>query len=426
MPSIFTLFLLSLFIGNVALIVKPFRLYLLAIFLLSVVMGLQIIAVPWLALDYLGLSPVAVGFVQAAVLVPNMLLLILGGVSADRGVFRRRWFCILAIYGVLHGLLLLLLSQQWLSLASLLVYSVLLGGITAFMQPFKDYLIGLFAQEHLQTAIAKQRLCQYLGQLVGVALATPLYLWRVESLPVVQCVLVLLIFSVFFVFWQCYSQLLNQHDLKPVNEPLSWALFCSGFNCCWRSPILRGLIAIVAVSGFFHIGVFVVALPLLAKGVYVGEVGFYSVLQGLFIAGTIATTLLVVVRGQLDAPGRRVIFSLLYTGLILLGLSAGPTQYGLMCLIFLWGVTVGISANLGRAILQSEAMAEYRGRAISIYQLALFGCAPLGAFFAGIGTQYWGVLVVLKISAIASFVAFMAMFFTRSLWDLESVQPKVK
>ena len=413
---------------NSLLKLSPFTLYLWVIFLLSIVTGLQIIALPWLALDYLGLSPWALGVVQSAVLAPSVLLLVVGGVSADRGVLRRQWLWLLLLYGAVHGVLLLLLGLQWLSLGALLVYGLMLGCIAAFMQPLKEYLTGLFAEEHLQSRLAKHSLFQSIGQGVGIALATPLYLWRVESLPLVQLGLVVLALGCFLGFMRRSGDLLSadntraeQQDKDDVGGKLSWSLLASGFHCCWQSVVLRSLIALVAVIGFFHIGVFIVALPLLAKEIYVGDVAFYSILQGLFLAGTIATTLVVVLRGPLDAPGRRVIFSVLYAGLILLGLSAGPTQYGLLLLVFLWGVVVGVSSNLGRAILQSQALAAYRGRAISIYQLALFGAAPLGAFFAGIATEYWGVLWVLKVSAMASFVAFFATFLTRSLWDLEAV-----
>jgi predicted MFS family arabinose efflux permease len=179
------------------------------------------------------------------------------------------------------------------------------------------------------------------------------------------------------------------------------------------------LIVVVSVNGFFNIGVFVVALPLLARDIYFDDVSFYSLLYCSFVLGSALVTVLVVFRGNFDAPGRRIVFSLLYSGLILIGLSAGPTQYGTMFLIFLWGVVVGISAILGRTILQSQVPADYRGRVISVYQLMLFGFAPLGSLMAGFAIEYWGVLYVLKLSAIASFAAFAAMFLTRALWDLK-------
>lgn len=385
-------------------------------------MGLQIIVVPWLALDALKLSPSAVGIVQAGVLIPNALLLIIGGISADRGTLLRKFLYVLMVYSLVHAYLFFLVTQHYLSFISLLLYALMLGGVAAFLQPYKDYLLGTLAGGNLQLFIAKNNICQYLGQAVGIGIASPLYLWQLESLPILQMLLISVTLACFYGLYTRYQPLLEVMDNTNKKEPFSIELLFSGFRCCWQSPILRSLIAIVAVNGFFHVGIFIVALPVLAKKVYVGNIGLYSLLQCLFVFGTVAAMILVIVKGQLDAPGRRVIFSVLYAGLILLGLSMGPTLNGLMFLIFLWGVVVGISATLGRGILHSQVLAEYRGRAISVYQLALFGCAPLGSLFAGVVIEYWDVLYLLKFSAIASFIAFAGIFLTRELWDVEAEQ----
>ncbi|MFT7492277.1 MAG: hypothetical protein ACI80S_001877 [Pseudohongiellaceae bacterium] len=71
-------------------------------------------------------------------------------------------------------------------------------------------------------------------------------------------------------------------------------------------------------------------------------------------------------------------------------------------------------------MLQSSTDPEYMGRVISIYQLTLFGFAPLGALCAGIAISSLEVLMVLKLSAIMSFIAFAGTFFIRSLWDVEA------
>ncbi|MGH1441021.1 MAG: MFS transporter [Cellvibrionaceae bacterium] len=393
--------------------------YLTAILLLSIVVGLQIVAIPWLAIDYLSLSPSAVGLVQAAVLLPNVLL-IFGGLAVDKGLLVNKFIYLLIAYGLLHGLLLLLLMTDWLSLIWLLFYALLLACVGAFVQPCKDYILGSLSDANLQSVIAKNQCCQYVGQAIGIGLASTLYGFDVNFLPLVQIILTALAIAVFYFFYQSYGSALVKASVMPASELPLASLLMSGIRFCWQSIILRSLLFIVVINGFFHIGVFVVALPVLVKTVYAGSIGLYALLQCLFILGTLTTTIIVIYKGQLDAPGRRVIFSLLYAGLILLGLSAGPTEYGLWFLVFLWGVVVGVSATLGRAILQSQVSAEHRGRAISIYQFSLFGFAPLGSLFAGIAIEYWHVLFVLKVSAIVSFIAFATLFFTKPLWDVEA------
>jgi MFS family permease len=394
--------------------------FLMAIFLLSIIMGLQVIVIPWLALDYFQLSASAIGIVQASVLIPNALFLLLGGISADRGAALRNFLWVLSLYGLAHGFLLLVLFQHWSSFLYLIFYALMVGCINAFIQPGKDYLVAFLAEGDLQSIIAKNNLVQYVGQSVGVGLASWLYAWQIVSVPVVQILLTVMVMFCFYFLITHHKAIFNQNIKDEKGGALSVGMIISGFEICWQSSVLRTVISITAVNGFFHIGTFIVSLPLLAKNIYVGDIKFYSLLQFLFLLGTVVTTLLVVFRRNLDAPGRRVIFNVLYAGLILLGLSVGPTTNGLMFLIFLWGVVVGISATLGKAIIQSQALQEYRGRVISIYQLALFGFAPLGALFAGWGAEQWGVLFILKISAIASFISFAATFLTRALWDIEA------
>ncbi len=378
------------------------------------------IIVPWLAIDYLALPAWGVGFIQGAVLIPNLALLVLGGINADRGDLLRKFSLLLLIYGIIHSILIVLLSQDWLSFFWLLFYALLLGSIGAFIQPCKDYLAGSLASNDMQSVIAKNSFCQYFGQAIGIGLATQLYYRDLLFIPFAQILLLLMALAILVIIKNKYSySFSNVGEAKKI-EKMSRELLLSGFSYCWQSTVLRSLIFLVAVSGFFHIGVFIVALPILAKTVYIGDVGLYGLLQGIFIVGTVIATIIVVIRGQLDAPGRRVIFGTLYAGLILLGLSAQPTIYGLLFLIFLWGIVVGISATLGRSILQSYTSEEYKGRIISIYQLALFGFAPLGSLFSGIAINYWGVLFVLKLSAIVSFIVFFSTFFIRSLWDVET------
>jgi len=393
--------------------------YLATVFLLSIVVGLQIVTIPWLAVDYLSLPPSSVGLIQAAVLLPNILLIV-GGLAVDRGLLVNKFVHLLIAYAILHGLLLFLLASHWLTLIGLLCYALLLGCVGAFVQPCKDYILGSLADSDLQSVIAKNQCCQYLGQAIGVGMASQLYGFNVTSLPMAQLLFIFLAVVCIYLFYKRCDIEFTKQPRHSITQSSLLSLAVSGIQFCWRSIILRSLLFIVIVNGFFHIGVFVVALPVLVKTVYVGTVGLYALLQCLFILGTVTTTLIVIYKGELDAPGRRVIFSLLYAGLILLGLSAGPTLYGLLFLVFLWGVVVGVSSTLGRAILQSQVSSEHRGRAISIYQFSLFGFAPLGSLFAGIAIEYWHVLFVLKISAIASFIAFAALFFTRSLWDVNA------
>jgi len=417
---------------------SPQFFYLFALSALSVALGIQLILLPWLVIDHLSLSSVWVGWVQAAVLIPNLLLILLGGVSADRGSGKRYLVPLLLINVLLHGALAYVIYSAWLSISLLLLYAVALGIGNAFIQPWREYLLRQVSDSSvrsgLQSLVAKSSLCIYIGQAVGVSLSSFMEVVGTPILLLMQLVMVVLS----IVGFRCLLRALAAHTVSAVShveadtnrnhlrgqlgdQPILHALR-SSWHDMWNITALRSLLCLVAFNGFFHIGVFIVALPLLVQQVYGESVMYFSGLQLTFLLGTIVTTVVVIVKGSLDSPGRRVIFGLLYGGVILFALSAKPTVIGLFILLFFWGVVVGVSANMGRSILQALAPEHCRGRIISLYQLALFGFAPLGALFAGYAIHWWGVIELLKISAIASLVMFMGLMATRALWEVE-VEP---
>jgi MFS family permease len=410
-------------------VLSPALFYLFGITALSVSLGIQIILLPWLVVDSLALTSVWVGWVQAAVLVPNLLLLLVGGVMADKGKGVSYLVPLLLMTMLIHGALVIIIANSWLSIVLLLSYAVLLGVANAFIQPWREYLLKQASSSEeegcLQPLIAKSSLCLYLGQGLGVLLVS---FAEVMSITLVLMCQMLMVATaiVSFVYMHKRIRALNvassfpQQNVSPSQDSASISILLNGgLQEVWMSPVLRSLMTIMAFNGFFHIGVFIVSLPLLAQQVYGATVNFYSSLQLAFVAGMVTITLIILYRGPLDFAGRRILFGLLYGGVILLALGAKPTLAGLFILLFFWGVVVGISANLGRAVIQRVAPEASRGRIISIYQLALFGCAPLGALFAGYGIEQWGVLTLLRSSGIASLLMFMGMLTTRALWEVE-------
>lgn len=409
---------------------SPTFFYLFALAALSIALGIQLILLPWLVVGQLALSSVWVGWVQAAVLLPNLLLLLFGGLSADRGKGTRYLVPLLMVNIVLHGVLAYVVHYSWLSIALLISYSVMLGVSNAFVQPWREYLVkqvgesvteaGLFSKG-LQSLVAKTSLCVYVGQAIGVFIASFMDAIGAQGLLLIQLAMVALSIIGFRCLLARLSTIRVESDRVELPTSASEPMLASlraGWCDMWSLPALRSLVCIVAFNGFFHMGVFIVALPLLVQQMYGQSVEYYSGLQFTFLVGTIVTTLVVIIKNGLDNPGKRVIFSLLYGGVILFALSAKPTVIGLFILLFFWGVVVGVSANMGRSILQTLAPEPCRGRIISIYQLALFGFAPLGALCAGYAIHWWGVVTVLKASGIASLLMFLAMMATRALWEV--------
>lgn len=374
----------------------------------SLATGLQVILLPWIAVSVVDLPALQLGWVQASVLLPNLLLLLFGGALADRRDAAA--VAVLACLGLAacHGGLLLYFSYRIPDLALLLLYGASLGVCTAFLQPARDNLVqrsardreGRADESRVQQTVTWMMLAQYGGQALGMLLASRFDHWGLRPLLLSQMA-VLVVAAGFFL------SLRQPHRRYTGERKLPLALIREGLAAAWCRPALRELVALMAFNGFVHIGVFLVVLPLLAEE-YGRGASYYATLQLGFVGGTVAATAVMLHRGQGDRPGRGIQMCLVYSAALLIAISFGPTSFGLVLLCVCWGAVAAASAALGRAVVQLLAPDDYRSRLISIYQLALFGSAALGALAAGAISEYAAPLTTLLWAGIASLVAFAA------------------
>ncbi|MFC6923539.1 MFS transporter [Microbulbifer taiwanensis] len=388
----------------------------------SLATGLQVILLPWIAVAVVGLPALHLGWVQASVLLPNLVFLLFGGALADRRDAAA--VAALACVGLAlcHAGLLLYFSYRIPNLALLLLYGASLGICTAFLQPARDNLVqrsardreGQTSESRVQKTVTWMMLAQYGGQAGGMLLASRFDQWGVQLLLGIQ-VAVLSIAALFLL-----SLRKKAAPVSAEEEKRPHALILEGLVQTWRRPALRELIALMAFNGFVHIGVFLVVLPLLAAQYGGGRgVSYYATLQLAFIAGTVAATVTMLHRGQGQQPGRGILMCLLYSAALLVAISFGPTPLGLILLCACWGAVAAAAAALGRAIVQLFAPAEYRSRIISIYQLALFGSAALGALAAGVLSEFAAPLTTLLWAGILSLLAFALVAWSGALRRVE-------
>ncbi|SHE89554.1 Predicted arabinose efflux permease, MFS family [Microbulbifer donghaiensis] len=384
----------------------------------SLATGLQVVLLPWIAVAVVGLPALHLGWVQASVLLPNLVFLLFGGALADRRDSAA--VAALACLGLAlcHGGLLLYFSYRIPNLLLLLLYGACLGICTAFLQPARDNLVqrsardrqGLTTESRVQKTVTWMMLAQYGGQAIGMLLASRFDQWGPQLLLGIQIV-VLLLAAAFMLTLRERGEHIAKEDKSPHT------LILDGLSQAWRRPALRELIALMAFNGFVHIGIFLVVLPLLAAD-YDRGASYYATLQLAFVAGTVAATVTMLRRGQGRRPGRGILMCLLYSAALLVAISYGPTPLGLVLLCACWGGVAAASAALGRAIVQLFAPAEYRSRIISIYQLALFGSAALGALAAGVLSEYAAPLTTLMWAGMLSLLAFILVAFSGALREV--------
>ena len=148
-----------------------FRYFLITIGLSNLAMGLQKVLYPWLVVGVLDQSPSRLGLAQLAVLLPSLLFILPGGVVSDRS-HRGSWLSFLyLLYLIPIGGLALTFWSGDATFVQLIIFGILFGTITAFVQPARESLLGYAAPELMHQAVAKVMAVQFVAQGIGFLLA---------------------------------------------------------------------------------------------------------------------------------------------------------------------------------------------------------------------------------------------------------------
>ncbi len=375
----------------------------------GVAMGLQVVIFPWLVVGVLHEPADRVGLAQMAVMLPNLLFILVGGALSDNrhlGTYVSSLYLLYILpFGIMFGAAL----TGHLSYQVLIFFGVGYGMITAFLQPARESLLVQVCGDNLQSAVAKSTFVQFGAQSMGFLL---MGLFTYVGLPVLL-VLQMIMFA--FAAWFIRRSQPAGVGLSGGRHDSRQSIW-SGLRVVWQHPKLLPLMVIVGATGFIGFGAYLVAMPLIAREVYAAGAGFYAGMQLNFAFGVLLSNFIYMrLVGGFRRPGRVLLMSLFARGLIMVVIGLGVSVYALFPLVCVWGMFSGISISLGRVMTHSEAPESYRSRIVSIYQLALLGTAPLGAWVCGEMIALWGVLNVFIMLGVAVLAASILGVFSQ-LW----------
>ena len=353
-----------------------------------------------------------------ALLLPNLLFILPGGVVAD-GRHRGSWLAILyGLYLLPIGFLLAAIITESLSFAVMLVFAVVFGTISAFVQPARESLLGYTEPKLMHQAVAKVVSIQFVAQSLGFLLAGQMNAVGLVTLLSIQ--LLMFFFSALFIR---RSHPVVSGDEMPVKSRQLAQELVEGFGLFRDNTALLHLVFIVFATGFLAFGVYLVGMPIIAREGYSAGVELYAAFQIIFTLGIVTANLGVMRRDRMFArPGRLMIISFLWRGSLVAIVAFLPSLWILFPVIFVWGFFSGLSITLGRTILHSQVDQSLRSRAASVYQLCLFSGAPLGAWVWGLAIERVGLsitfiaisLVTLAVSVLAALVS--------PLWHLQDTK----
>jgi len=361
----------------------------------NLAMGVHKVLYPWLVVGVLHESPSRLGLATMALLLPNLLFILPGGIVADRR-HRGSWLSFLYLLFLLPlGVLLAAVVYGQLTFTLLLIFGVSFGTILAFVQPARESLLGYAPAEVMHQAVAKMMVVQFVAQGIGFIIAGQLdYI----SLPQLLGLQMLIFLDSSLLMKRCYPlpekdsvEEAAQAEQSNKSAAQTWLELREGLSLFRNNRSLLHLLFIVFATGFLAFGVYLVGMPLIARELYNGGASLYGILQVVFSLGIISTNFGVMNRVKtFGRPGRLMVISFLLRGSLVGVIATVPPLWLLFPVVFIWGMASGLSMTLGRTILHNQVSHSLRSRAASVYQLCLFGGAPLGAWVCGVTIENLG------------------------------------
>lgn len=390
----------------------PFFLYIIGVACWYAMLGLLSVFLPS-QIAHVNGGPKEIGLLQAAVYFPNLLLLIPGGLWADR-TNQKTIILALPLIGAALTLLLPLFLTGSPSPIVLLVYALAIGVIWALYTPSREAMLYRVAPmskmpQAATLLISAQFLAQIAGLLLGGAstkLGGPVTLWILGAVLLAGA-----------------STALALPPTRPADRTSSSLIGDLRSSVASPLQVSRELNAILLVSLTFGVCIFGTSLTLLPVLVHQRLAGGAPELAWASTAGTLGvlagTAVLLSLRG-LKAIGAVYLGSFAFATLAFIGLSQAPDLRMLLLANFLFGLGGSGVLSLGRALVQQLVPDEIRGRAFGIYQTCVMGGVTVGAIACGVVLERVSFITLGWLVAAASFGLGVLAALVAPIWRLNA------
>lgn len=376
--------------------------------------GIQTVLFPWLVAVRLDESADRLGIAQMSLLLPAGLLILFGGLLADR-VDPRRVLVGFQLIAAMPALVLAaLLWSGHLSYVVMVLYALSMGLVVAFVQPARDGMLNRIAAGDLQRTVTVVTALTFGGQIFGYVAAS--------FTDVVGPVALLVAQSAILVVGALSALRLAPTPPRPAADISGLAQIRQGLAIVYRSPRMRPAVIMLMAMSMFYGGSFLVLNPIIVRDLYQGDAAEISWTFAAFMVGTITSTVLLVITGGMRRQGRGFLLAILGGGAVLSVATLGVSLPVYTGIIFAWGMCGGVAISMGRTIMQESAPEDYRSRVMSIFSLGAMGGTPIGALIMGFVAQYLGPLSGLVVAVLGACSCAVALWLTTDLYRLEPLR----
>jgi len=188
-------------------------------------------------------------------------------------------------------------------------------------------------------------------------------------------------------------------DTAAVGTTTAWRDLAVGLRYVRRHRVLAPLMLAIALGDLGFAGPLNVGLTLLADQRGWGASGMGWVLAGFGVGAGTASTVLTV-RGRLPHAGQVAGWSLIAGSVAIGALAYVPSVLAAVGIALLIGLLAGLSGVMCGALLQTQSDPAYLGRVTAVSSLASLGFAPLSMPLSAAAIGAWGTGPVFVVSAV--------------------------
>jgi len=356
--------------------------------------GVYYIALSWAAVQ--AGTPSQAGLVMSVSALPRAVLMLGGGVIADRFGPRRvvissdaaRCAAVLAV----AALLFLTSPGLW----PLAVLALVFGTVDAVFVPAVGALPARITGRGQLARVQGMRGLAYRFAMVvgaplgglGVAIGGAAAAFGLAGLLIAVSVPLLISVRV--------RELPQADTAAPVTT--AWSDLVVGLRYIRRHRVLAPLMLAIAFGDLGFVGPLNVGLTLLADERGWGAAGMGWVLAG-FGVGAGAVSLLLTVRGRLPHAGQVAGYALVAGSVAIGALAYAPSVVAAVGTALLIGLLAGLSGAMCHALLQTQADPAFLGRVTAVASLVSLGLAPLSMPVSAAAIGAWGTGPVFVVSA---------------------------
>ncbi len=337
---------------------------------------MQTLALSFLVLHLTG-SGTDLGLTTAVRFLPFVVLGPMGGVIADRYDKRRLLYLTQSASAAVAVIFAVLTALDAISLATVLVLSLVLGSLTVFDNPARQSLIAeLVPRAQLPNAVTLSsvsiNLARVLGAAAGGALVAVVGLASCFALNAVSFLAVLISLA-----------LMRAPEMFPARRVArAKGQVRDGLRYARRTPELLVPLVMLTITGTLA-WEFPITLPLVARGAFHGGAGTYGAMAAVMAVGAVVGGLVAASRNASARRARTLGIAAIGWGAAIIAAALAPDlPLELAALVFVGYGSVTFN-SYSKTALQLAAAPSMRGRVMALWALAWGGTTVIGGPLVG-------------------------------------------